>query len=77
VPIIRGSTSRGAHVRAIWETLTCLIDDIPSVPSATRVRLRAQRAMLERSYPGELGVNASALAQQMADEDGIPQEDVP
>jgi len=69
MPIIRGSTSRGAHVRAIWEALTCLIDDIPEVPSATRVRLRAQRAMLERSYPGELGVDI-ALAQALAEEDG-------
>jgi hypothetical protein len=77
VPIIRGSTSRGAHVRAIWEALTCLIDDIPAVPSSTRVRLRAQRAVLERTYPGELGVNASQLAQEMAEEDGIPQEDLP
>ena len=70
MPIYRGSTSRGAHVRAIWETLTCLIDDIPAVPSEKRVQLRTLRAMLERTYPGELGVNESELAQALAEEDG-------
>jgi len=77
MPIIRGSTSRGAHVRALWEALTCLIDEIPNIPSEQRVKLRTQRAVLERIYPGELGLNESALAQHLAEEDGIPQEDIP
>jgi len=69
MPIIRGSTSRGAHVRALWEALTALLDDLPELPNATRVRLRAQRALLEKAYPGELGVDIS-LAQALAEEDG-------
>jgi len=55
VPVIKGSTSRGAHVRAIWELLTCFIDDTPELlPSERRVRLRTLRAALERSYKAEL-----------------------
>jgi len=76
VPIIRGSTSRGAHVRALWEALTCLIDGIPDVPSERRVRLRTMRAMLERTYPGEFA-GETEVAQYLAEEDGIPQEDIP
>jgi len=69
VPIIRGSTSRGAHVRAIWEAITACIDHLPDVPSEQRVRWRASRAALERAYPGELSVETS-LAQALAEEDG-------
>jgi len=69
VPIIRGSTSRGAHVRAIWDALTAIIDYLPDVPSEQRVRWRTTRAALERAYPGELSVE-TALAQALAEEDG-------
>ena len=70
MPIIRGSTSRGAHVRAIWELLSSLIDDLPDVPTERRVRLRTCRAALARAYPGELDVNEVELAQHLAEEDG-------
>jgi len=69
MPILRGGTSRGAHVRAVWEALTALIDFLPDVPSEQRVRWRTSRAALERAYPGELGVE-TALAQALAEEDG-------
>jgi len=69
MPIIRGGTSRGAHVRALWEALTVLIEDLTDVPSEKRVRLRTLRAGLERAYPGEL-VTDSDLAQALAEEDG-------
>jgi len=69
VPIIRGSTSRGAHVRALWEALTVMIEDMPELPSERRVRLRNARAALERAHPGEL-VTDSDLAQALAEEDG-------
>jgi len=69
VPIIRGSTSRGAHVRALWDVISCLIDDLPSVPTERRVRLRTLRSALERAYPGEL-VTDTDLAQVLAEEDG-------
>ena len=76
MPIIRGGTSRGAHVRAIWEVLTCLIDDTPiDVPTERRVRLRTLRAALERAYPGELTVNESSLAQDLEELDGTPIHD--
>ena len=70
MPIFRGSTSRGAHVRALWEAITAIIEDLPEVPTERRVRLRTLRAALERSYPGELGVNEVALMQQGAEDDG-------
>jgi len=76
MPIIRGGTSRGSHVRAIWHVLTCLIDDLPELPSERRVRLRAQRAMLERTYPGELSSEIE-VAQALAEEDGDGLTDEP
>jgi len=69
MPIIRGSTSRGAHIRALYEALTCLIDELPEVPTERRVRLRTVRAALARAYPGELTLNESALAQDLAEAD--------
>jgi len=67
-------TSPGAHVRALWEALTALIDDLPDVPSEKRVRLRTHRAMLERAHPAVF-TTATDIAQYLAEEDGIPQED--
>ena len=61
MPIIRGSTSRGAHVRALLECLQCLINDIPDVPSERRVQLRTLTAMLIRAYPHELQVSQAEL----------------
>lgn len=75
MPIIRGSTSRGAHVRAIYEALMCLIDEIPEVPSARRVKLRTCVAALVRAYPGELGLTPSDVAQEVAEMDGDGHED--
>lgn len=74
MPIFRGGTSRGSHVRAIWHVLTCLIDDIPEVPSDKRVRLRTLRAMLERAYAGELS-DEVPVAQALEEEDGTPLHD--
>lgn len=74
--IIRnGGTSRGAHIRAIWECLTTLIEHLPDFPSEKRVRLRTTRAALERAYPEFLGVNEVELAQWLAEEDGDEIED--
>jgi len=75
MPIIRGSTSRGAHVRALYEALTCLIDELPEVPTERRVRLRTVRAALVRAYPGELELNEVALAQDLEESDGSPVHD--
>lgn len=59
-------TSRGVHIRAIWWALTAIMDKAPPWAVA---RLRTQRALLERSYPGELGVDTD-IAQYLAEEDG-------
>ena len=50
MPIFRGSTSRGAHVRALADALLTLIEDLPDVPSERRVRLRTHLAALKRAY---------------------------
>jgi len=71
MPIIRGGTSRGAHVRALQEALEVLIDDIPDVPSEKRVRLRTCLAALRRAYP-ELQLSESDVAQMVEDPDGLP-----
>lgn len=69
--LIRTGASRGSHIRALWECLTALIEaEHDLVLSERRVRLRTYRAMLERTYPNELGVNAVDLAQALAEEDG-------
>jgi len=74
VPIIRGDTSRGVHVRALAQAMMVLIDSLPAqFPSDRRVRLRTYLAMLRRSYP-ELN-EETELTQWLAEEDGIPQED--
>lgn len=70
--IYKGGTSRGAHIRALWELITDLMED--ASPSK-RARLRTHRALLERAYPAELTVNETDLAQHLAEEDGLPQED--
>jgi len=69
MPIFRGGTSRGAHVRAIWELQTLIIEGLGDAPSETRVRLRTSRAALERAYPGEL-MTETDIAQALAEEDG-------
>ena len=71
MPIIRGSTSRGAHVRALWN----LLGDLAELHAGTDkgVRIRTYRAMLERAYPGECsGVTDSDIEQFLAEEDGLP-----
>ena len=65
-----GSTSRGAHIKALWTVLSDLIDFLPDAPSERRVRLRTCRAALERAYPEYLSVNEVELAQYLAEEDG-------
>ena len=73
MPIIRGSTSRGAHVRALAAALAALIDFMPDVPSEQRVRLRNHLAALRRAYVAEFPTETD-LAQAMAeelDDDGL------
>jgi len=70
---IRGGTSRGAHVRSLWEALTCLIDEVPTVPTERRVRLRTLRGALERAYPAEL-LSDTDLAHALEDDDGVPSD---
>jgi len=68
VPIIRGSTSRGAHVRALAEALVALIDYLPDVPSEQRVRLRNHLAALRRAYVAEFPTETD-LAQELAEDE--------
>jgi len=68
MPIFRGGTSRGAHVRALHSALLDLIDFLPDLPSERRVRLRVHLAALVRAYP-ELRDDV-AVMQHNAEEDG-------
>lgn len=68
--IIRSGTSRGAHIRALFEALLCIEEGLPDCPSHRRVALRVHRAALVRAYPQILRVNESDLAQHLAEEDG-------
>jgi len=70
VPVIRGSTSRGAHVRALALALATIIDFLPDTPSPRRVALRNCLAALKRAYP-ELDGEVD-LAHLVEDDDGLP-----
>jgi len=66
-PLLRRSTSPGAHALALWWALTTLIDEAGE--SSRRVKLRTVRAMLERAYHEYLMSDVD-IAQYMAEEDG-------
>jgi len=64
-----GDTSRGVHVRALWWSMTFMLDALPSAPTPRRVALRTHRAALERAYKDDLSEDIN-IAQAMAEEDG-------
>jgi len=64
-----GHTSLGVHIRALWWTMTFMLDALPSGASERRVRIRTHRAALERAYRDELSEDVN-IAQAMAEEDG-------
>jgi len=68
MPIIRGGTSRGAHVRALAEALMAMIDFLPDVPSERRVRLRNLLSALRRAHP-ELNEEVEMI--HLQDDDGV------
>ncbi len=76
-PIVRRDTSLGVHVRALADLLAnSIADERDGLPSERRVRLRTHLAALVRAYPEHLAINASDMAQMIAEEDGIPLEDI-
>jgi len=75
VPIIRGETSRGLHVRALVEAIVYMLEAMPPTPSHRRVALRNHLSALLRAYP-ELD-NATDLAQAVAEMDDEALQDDP
>lgn len=75
VAVIRGSTSRGAHVRALHAGLLALEDLLESHPTHKRIALRDHRMALERAYPSLLTVTDSDVAQTVAELDGEALDD--
>jgi len=65
--------------QALVSVLTVLIDDLDdAVPSSARVELRVLRSRLCRLFKipdPQSEANASALAQEVAEQDGIPIEE--
>ena len=73
-PKIRGATSRGSHVRALFETMLIILETLEGPENAQRrVSLRNHMAALCRAYPELDG--AIELAQAVEEMDGLPQED--
>jgi len=70
-------TSRGSHIRALYEAIAALIDFLPDVPSERRVRLRNELAALRRAYPRELTLSDTDVAQFVQEMDDEPIEDLP
>ena len=62
---------------AVAAALRALIADEPMDPSARRAELRSLLYRLQRVYRLPAEVNEVELAQQLAEEDGIPIEDAP
>lgn len=75
VNLIRGSTSRGAHIRALHAGLLAIEGLLESGPTHKRVALRDHRMALERAYPTLLRVTDSDVAQAVAELDGEPLDD--
>lgn len=73
MPIIRGETSRGLHVRALLEAMLFMLEQLPDAPSYRRVALRNHMAALLRAYPELQG--ATDLAQAIAEMDNEPVQD--
>jgi len=78
VPIIRGDDRRRLVPETIVKVLTILIDEQGEWPSHVRVELRSIRARMCRLYQidnPESRASETGVAQAVAEEDGIPQED--
>jgi len=72
--IFRGSTSRGAHIRALAELLVSFLEALPDAPTHRRVALRDHLMALIRAYP-ELQLTTSDVAQLVAEDDDETIED--
>jgi len=78
-PVKQGSTSLGAHVRALAVLLMerILDEQETGLPSPRVPRLRGHLRALVRAYPQYLAVNESDLAQSLAELDGEEIQDSP
>ena len=76
MPIFRGDDRQRLVPETLVRILRDLIADEDLDPSARRLELRSLLHRVQLMYGLDVTLNASALAQQMAEEDGIPQEDV-
>jgi len=65
---------------AVVAALTALIDGLPSLPSSQRVELRMLRSRMCRLFKlpdPQDRANDSAVAQEVEEQDGVPQDDAP
>ena len=72
-PLKLGSTSRGAHVRALFDALAELAELMPR--SARRDRIIAHRELLRKAYVWDLTATETDIAQILAEEDGDAVQD--
>jgi len=78
VAINRGDDSRRLVPSALVRVLSVLLDELEDAPAPMRVELRAIRTRLCRVYqlPDPQGqANATQVAQDLADDDGVPLEE--
>ena len=73
MPIIRGETSRGLHIRALLEAMLFMLEALLMRLRTTEIALRNHMAALLRAYPELQG--ATDLAQAIAEMDGNPVQD--
>jgi len=78
VPINRGDDRRRLVPDALVQVLTILLNELDEAPTHVRTELRSLRSRLCRLYgvPDPQGLaNASSVAQDMEDDDGVPLEE--
>lgn len=79
MPIFRGDTSRGVHIRALKAALEELLSlrlQEPPKPGGV-VALRDHINALVRAYPREFEITDTDVLQMLAEEDGLAHEDAP
>jgi len=78
MPINSGDDRRRLVPQAMVQVLTILLDELEEAPSHVRVELRSLQSRLCRLYgiPDPRGpANASKVAQDLEDDDGVPLEE--
>lgn len=77
MPIYSGDDRRRLIPQALVQVLTCLIDETPDAPSASRAELRSIRTRVCKVFglaDPAAPANSVEVAQHLEEDDGVPQD---